>query len=80
MTLAEQDRRLQDFEEAISSWGTFVSPRDTRLANATWGETAKTYDGQVQLLLSAKAGDMTAINFLFLALQTTVSKALTARW
>jgi hypothetical protein len=68
------EERQRQLDEAIKKWDTYVSKRDRQIATAKWEGPARSNSGQRDLLDAAKRGDVSAVNYLFLLLGSTVSK------
>jgi hypothetical protein len=63
-------------QEAIRTLSDIPSARDIAEAKGKWGEAAKSFKGQQQVISAAKSGDITAINFLYDALRPQIASAL----
>lgn len=61
----EMQRRLQ---EAITTFENLLNPHDKERALSAWTDVAKTFEGQKALLQEARAGNLDAINYLYLNL------------
>lgn len=68
-----QMREKMLLREAIETFQKLLSPSDISEANEMWADLATDYAGQVELLNSAKAGDITAVNYLYLQLIPQIS-------
>lgn len=62
------DIRQQQFLEAIASFEKLLGTHDKEKALATWEPIVKSHDGQLALFAEAKAGNLDAINYLFIKL------------
>lgn len=63
----------QKLQEAISAFEKLLSPRDIAQAKAAWEDLATTHEGQKMLLGEAKAGNIDAINYLYIKLTPLIS-------
>ena len=62
-------------QEAITSFASILRPQDVAQAQGTWDPIVTTHDGQKRLIDEARAGNLSAINYIYLRLIPQISSA-----
>lgn len=72
-TLTQERLTERLFREAFETFKKLLTSTEKAAAQEAWGDLADDHAGQVEILQAAKDGDITAINYLYLALIPQIS-------